>query len=61
MKIRFSLEKWIIFIAIVLLTAGISSASGLDAFKGEKGILRISGGTSPHPGNERSGQKSHGR
>jgi len=49
MKIHFSLGKSIIYIAIVLLTAGISSASSLDAFKGEKGILRISGGTAHIP------------
>ncbi len=49
MKIHFSLGKWIIFIAIVVLTAGIASASGVDTFKGEKGILRISGGTAHIP------------
>ena len=53
MKIHFSLGKWVIFIATIILTAGISSASGsalgLDAFKGEKGILRISGGTAHIP------------
>ncbi len=49
MKIHFSLGKWVIFIATIILTAGISSASDLDAFKGEKGILRISGGTAHIP------------
>lgn len=49
MKIHFSLGKWVVFIAIVVLTAGIASASGVDTFKGEKGVLRISGGTAHIP------------
>jgi len=34
---------------MTLFAAGICSAAGLDAFKGEKGILRISGGTAHIP------------
>lgn len=34
---------------LLLLTSGICSASGLDAFTGEKGVLRISGGTAHIP------------
>lgn len=43
-----SLKAMVVF-AVLLLTAGICSASGLDAFKGEKGVLRISGGTAHIP------------
>ncbi|MCF6245904.1 MAG: phosphate ABC transporter substrate-binding protein [Desulfobacula sp.] len=41
--------KKIIVLAIILLQAGFCLASGLDAFKEEKGILRISGGTAHIP------------
>ena len=34
---------------VIIFSYGICSASGLDAFKGEKGVLRISGGTAHIP------------
>ncbi len=40
---------WVMALAAVLLWSGISPASGLDAFKGETGVLRISGGTAHIP------------
>ncbi len=39
----------IIICFVVVFTAGISCASGLDVFKHEKGTLRISGGTAHIP------------
>jgi phosphate transport system substrate-binding protein len=59
MEKRFKLIKWMIAFALVIFTSGICSASslnasplntiGLDAFKGESGVLRISGGTAHIP------------
>lgn len=49
MNKKFKLIKWIIVFSVVIFTAGICSASGLDTFKGEKGVLRISGGTAHIP------------
>lgn len=43
------LVRWIMVLILILGTSGLCSASGLDAFKGEKGILRISGGTAHIP------------
>jgi len=42
---RFKLIKWMVVFVMVLFMTGICFASGLNTFKGEKGILRISGGT----------------
>ena len=47
MKKNIPLLNGLIVLFMLLFAAGICSASGLDAFKGEKGILRISGGTVP--------------
>ena len=41
--------KWLMALALITSTAGLCSASGLDEFKGEKGVLRISGGTAHIP------------
>ncbi|WP_027362837.1 phosphate ABC transporter substrate-binding protein [Desulfospira joergensenii] len=41
--------KLVLIFVLSLLTAGFCSASGLDGFKGEKGVLRISGGTAHIP------------
>ena len=43
------MTKSVIFIMVLLLQANFSLAGGLDVFKGEKGILRISGGTAHIP------------
>ncbi|MFH2093401.1 MAG: phosphate ABC transporter substrate-binding protein [Pseudomonadota bacterium] len=40
---------WITAFLVILLTSGLCLASDLDAFKGEKGELRISGGTAHIP------------
>ena len=49
MKKNIPLLNGLIVLFMLLFVAGICSASGLDAFKGEKGILRISGGTAHIP------------
>lgn len=49
MKKNIPLLNGLIILFMLLFVAGICSASGLDAFKGEKGILRISGGTAHIP------------
>ncbi len=49
MKKKISLLQGLMILSITLFAAGICSASGLDAFKNEKGILRISGGTAHIP------------
>ena len=49
MKKNIPLLNGLIVLFMLLCVAGICSASGLDAFKGEKGILRISGGTAHIP------------
>lgn len=49
MKKNIPLLNGLIVLFMLLFAAGICSASGLDAFKGEKGILRISGGTAHIP------------
>ena len=41
--------RWLVALTLILLIQSTCSASGLDAFKGEKGILRISGGTAHIP------------
>ena len=46
---KHTVTKWIILIAMFMITAGICSASELDSFTGEKGVLRISGGTAHIP------------
>jgi len=49
MRRVFKLFPWFVLLSIIAFTAGISWASGLDAFKGEKGVLRIAGGTAHIP------------
>ncbi|MCW8800622.1 MAG: phosphate ABC transporter substrate-binding protein [Desulfobacter sp.] len=49
MKKNIPLLNGLIVLFMLLFAAGICSASGLDAFKGKKGILRISGGTAHIP------------
>jgi phosphate transport system substrate-binding protein len=49
MKQVFKLFPWFAVLSIIAFTAGISCASGLDAFKDEKGVLRIAGGTAHIP------------
>lgn len=49
MKKNIPLLNGLIVLFMLLFVAGICSASGLDAFKGKKGILRISGGTAHIP------------
>ncbi|MEN8210523.1 MAG: substrate-binding domain-containing protein, partial [Thermodesulfobacteriota bacterium] len=49
MNRKFRIINWLIGTAIALSIAGSCFASGLDSFKGEKGILRISGGTAHIP------------
>ena len=49
MKKKNGLIKGLIFLSVILLAGDICSASDLDAFKGEKGVLRISGGTAHIP------------
>nr|WP_320015285.1 phosphate ABC transporter substrate-binding protein [uncultured Desulfobacter sp.] len=49
MKKNVPLLNGIVVLFMLLFVAGICSASGLDTFKGEKGILRISGGTAHIP------------
>lgn len=49
MNKRCCLIKWFMTLTIVVFTAGIGSASGLDTFSKEKGVLRISGGTAHIP------------
>lgn len=49
MKKSIRLLKGLMVLSVILLASGICSASSLDAFKGEKGILRISGGTAHIP------------
>lgn len=49
MNKQFCLINWLLVFTMVVFTAGICSASGLDQFKGEKGVLRISGGTAHIP------------
>ncbi len=46
---KITVTKWVILIAIFMITAVICSASELDSFTGEKGVLRISGGTAHIP------------
>ena len=41
--------KWTLLLAMVGLQAGVCFASGLDVFKGESRVLRISGGTAHIP------------
>ena len=49
MKQVFKLFPWFVVLIAITFTAGILSASELDAFKGEKGVLRIAGGTAHIP------------
>ena len=49
MRRVFKLFPWFVVLSIIAFTAGLSWASGLDAFKGEKGVLRIAGGTAHIP------------
>ena len=49
MKREFKLFPWFVVLSIITFAAGLSWASGLDAFKGEKGVLRIAGGTAHIP------------
>ncbi|NDY72662.1 phosphate ABC transporter substrate-binding protein [Desulfobacter hydrogenophilus] len=49
MKQVFKLFPCFIVLSIIAFTAGIVCASELDAFKGEKGVLRIAGGTAHIP------------
>jgi len=49
MKTLFSLAKWLMVLSVLLFFAGLCSASGLDRFKNESGVLRISGGTAHIP------------
>nr|WP_321397762.1 phosphate ABC transporter substrate-binding protein [uncultured Desulfobacter sp.] len=49
MKQVSKLFPWFFVLSIIAFTAGISCASGLDAFKGEKGVLRVAGGTAHIP------------
>jgi len=49
MKQVFKLLPCFIVLSIIAFTAGILCASELDAFKGEKGVLRIAGGTAHIP------------
>lgn len=49
MKQVFKLFPWFIVLSIIAFTAGLLNASELDAFKGEKGVLRIAGGTAHIP------------
>ena len=49
MNKRFILIKCLMAMTVIIFSYGICSASGLDAFKGEKGVLRISGGTAHIP------------
>jgi len=44
-----SAMKYAIILIIIFLLAGVCFATGLDAFKGEKQVLRISGGTAHIP------------
>lgn len=48
-KAQTFIAKYLLIITVVLLTAGLCSAAGTDAFKGQKGVLRISGGTAHIP------------
>jgi len=49
MRKKHILFKIVMVLSTILFAAGICFASGLDAFKGEKRILRISGGTAHIP------------
>jgi phosphate transport system substrate-binding protein len=49
MKKNICLIQGLVLLSIMLLGLGICSAAGLDAFKNEKGTLRISGGTAHVP------------
>nr|WP_319492680.1 phosphate ABC transporter substrate-binding protein [uncultured Desulfobacter sp.] len=49
MRRVFKLLSWFVVLSIIAFTAGLSWASELDAFKGEKGVLRIAGGTAHIP------------
>ncbi len=49
MKQVFKLFPWSVVLVTIMFTAGILCASELDAFKGEKGVLRIAGGTAHIP------------
>jgi phosphate transport system substrate-binding protein len=49
MKKNICLIQGLVLLSIMLLGLGICSAAGLDAFKNEKGTLRISGGTAHIP------------
>ena len=41
--------KWLVVLSIIVFAPGTLYASELAAFKGEKGVLRISGGTAHIP------------
>ncbi len=49
MKVRSGLKRYLAIIFMIAVLPGIGMASDLDAFKGEKGELRISGGTAHIP------------
>jgi len=49
MKQVCKLFPYFVVLSIITFTAGIVCASELDAFKGEKGVLRIAGGTAHIP------------
>ena len=49
MKQVFKLFPLLVVLSVVAFTAGTLCASELDAFKGEKGVLRIAGGTAHIP------------
>ncbi len=49
MNIRNLIVKYVLIITLISMPAGVCLAGGLDMFKGEKGVLRISGGTAHIP------------
>lgn len=49
MRQIFRLSPWLVVLFVVGFTAGNLTASELDSFKGEQGVLRIAGGTAHIP------------
>jgi len=49
MRPVFKLYLWAVVLSVIAFVPGTLCASGLDAFKGEKGMLRIAGGTAHIP------------